>query len=182
MRKGEAEPLTGADVDLEQGIVSLDLNKTDRPRSWVLNPGVAAVLRKWNETSGGKKGHAVFQGIKWDKLAPTYRAHCEAVGITRARLFEKKANKMHLRAHDMRAFFVTAGCTRARTRSWITDRSGHTTLGMLRTYERDVRRWRELGESPADTESAIPEFAAANTAAKRGSNSGGRDRRGDPSA
>ena len=55
---------------------------------------------------------------------------------------------------------------------WLTDRSGHTsTLGMLRTYERDVRRWREPGESPARADEAIPEFAAALAAAKRGGNS-----------
>jgi hypothetical protein len=100
------------------------------------------------------------------------------VGITHARLFEKKANKLKLRAHDMRAFFVTAAMYAGKDALWITDRSGHTTLGMLRTYERDVRRWRELGESPVDADTAIPEFAVAFTAAKRGSNSGERDRRG----
>jgi hypothetical protein len=35
---------------------------------------------------------------------------------------------------------------------WITDRTGPTSLGMLRTYERDVRRWRELGETPVDAD------------------------------
>jgi hypothetical protein len=30
---------------------------------------------------------------------------------------------------------------------------------MLRTYERDVRRWRELGEAPVDVAQAIPEVA-----------------------
>ncbi len=99
-----------ADVDPHKAIVSLDENKTDRPRSWVLNAGVATVLAKWKERRGGEKASgAVFTGIKWAKLAPLYRAHCEAVDITRARLFEKKANKLKLRAHDMRAFFVTAG-------------------------------------------------------------------------
>jgi|GEM_PF-2925195 hypothetical protein len=46
-----------------------------------------------------------------------------------------------------------------------------TTLGMLRTYERDVRRWRELGESPVEADTAIPEFAAAFAAAERGGKS-----------
>jgi hypothetical protein len=36
---------------------------------------------------------------------------------------------------------------------------------MLRTYERDLRRWRELGEAPVDADAAIPEIAAAITAA-----------------
>jgi hypothetical protein len=120
----------------------------------------------------------VFVDIAWEKLAPLYRSHCEAAGIKRERLFQKKANKLRLRAHDMRAFFVTAGMFDGHDALWITDRSGHTTLGMLRTYERDVRRWRELGERPVDADVAIPEFAAAFAAAKRGSNSGGAPRRG----
>jgi hypothetical protein len=51
----------------------------------------------------------VFPEVKWDKLAPLYRSHCEAVGIDRERLFQVKANKLRLRAHDARAFFTTAG-------------------------------------------------------------------------
>jgi hypothetical protein len=65
----------------------------------------------------------------------------------------------------MRAFFVTAAMFEGKDALWITDRSGHTTLGMLRRYERDVRRWRELGESPVDAAAAIPEFVAAFAAA-----------------
>ena len=173
MRKGEAKQLTWPDLDTARGMVSLDENKTDRPRSWVLDPGVAKVLAQWKAMSGGPKASGqVFTGIKWGKLAIAYRAHCEAAGIDRGRLYEKKANKLRLRAHDMRAFFVTAGMYAGRDALWITDRSGHTTLGMLRTYERDVRRWRELGESPVDAALAIPEFAAAFTAAERGGNSG----------
>jgi hypothetical protein len=82
----------------------------------------------------------VFPGVRWDKLAPIYRAHCEAVGITRARLFEKKTNKLRLRAHDMRALFPTAGMFAGKDALWLTDRTGHTTIDQLRTYERDVRR------------------------------------------
>jgi integrase len=172
MRKGEARRFTWGDVDLAKGILSLDENKTDRPRSWVLTPSVARVLIEWKGKSRDTKTSGlVFIDIRWEKLAPIYRAHCEAVGIDRARLYEKKANKLRLRAHDMRAFFITAGMFAGRDGLWITDRSGHTTLGMLRTYERDVRRWHELGEAPADAFEAIPEFAfaAASAAAKRGS-------------
>ena len=68
----------------------------------------------------------------------------------------------------MRAFFITAGMYAGRDALWITDRSGHTTLSMLRRYERDVRRWRELGEAPVDANRAIPELAAAIAAAERG--------------
>lgn len=121
MRKGEAEGLTWAEVDLTRGLVSLDENKTDRSRSWVLDPGVRKVLERWKTLCGKPKASApVFPGIKWDKLASYYRADCEAVGIGRARLFQVKANKLRLRAHDMRAFFVTAGMFSGHDALWIT--------------------------------------------------------------
>ena len=119
------------------------------------------MLARWKAHQGDPKATApVFTGISWDKLAPIYRAHCEAVGIDRARLYERKANKLRLRAHNMRAFFITGGMFAGRDALWITDRTGHTTVAMLRRYERDVRRWRELGEAPVDADLAIPELAA----------------------
>lgn len=100
--EGEAAHLTWGDVDLSKGLVSLDENKTDRPRSWVLDPGVAKVLAAWKKACGKPKNSAhVFRDVAWDKLEPAYRDHCEAVGITRARLFQAKANKLRLRAHDI---------------------------------------------------------------------------------
>jgi hypothetical protein len=181
MRKGEAAHLTWGDVDLSKALVSLDENKTDRPRSWVLDPSVCKVLAAWNKLRGKPKGDAaVFGDVAWDKLAPAYRAHCEAVGVNRARLFQAKANKLRLRAHDMRAFFITAGVFAGRDALWITDRSGHTTLGMLRRYERDVRRWRELGEAaPVDAHASIPELTDTNVSANVSANRAGRDRRGN---
>ncbi len=174
MRKGEAEHLTWGDVDLDRGLVSLDENKTDRPRSWVLSPGVAVVLAAWKKKNRKTKASdPVFVDVAWDKLAPAYRGHCEAVGIDRARLFQQKANKLRLRAHDMRAFFVTAGLFAGRDALWLTDRSGHTTLGMLRTYERDVRRWRELGESPVDAALAIPELVPPRSGSVAAASGGG---------
>jgi hypothetical protein len=71
----------------------------------------------------------------------------------------------------MRAFFVTAAMYAGKDALWITDRTGHTSLGMLRTYERDVRRWRELGEAPVEVAAAIPEVAATLAAALAAANS-----------
>jgi len=174
MRKGEARALEWPELDLKKGLVSLDENKTDRPRSWVLDPGVHRALVVWHETLGKPDVGRVFAAIPdpaWEKLASLYRSHCEAVGIDRARLFQKKENKLRLRAHDMRAFFVTAAMYAGKDALWITDRTGHTSLGMLRTYERDVRRWRELGEAPIEVAAAIPEVAATLAAALAAANS-----------
>jgi integrase len=163
MRKGEVRRLTWGDIDLKKGIVSLDENKTERPRSWVLSPSMVRVLQAWSDMHpDAESDDAVFPEVRWEKLAPLYRAHCAAVGIDRERLFQRKANKLRLRAHDARAFFITAGIFAGRDVLWLTDRTGHTTLAMLRRYERDVRRWRELGEgNPVDPDTAISEIATA---------------------
>jgi integrase len=162
MRKGEAKALGWPEIDLKRGLVSLDENKTDRPRSWVLDSGVLRALVGWHEKLDKPTTGRVFDAIPqaaWEKLAPIYRGHCEAVGVDRARLFQKKENKLRLRAHDMRAFFVTAAMSAGKDALWITDRTGHTSLAMIRTYERDVRRWRELGETPVNVADAILEVA-----------------------
>jgi integrase len=46
MRRGEALALTWGDIDLEQGAVRLDANRTDDPRAWALSAGVTATLAK----------------------------------------------------------------------------------------------------------------------------------------
>jgi integrase len=44
MRASEVRALTWADLDLKRGMVKLDRNKTDDPRSWALDAGVHAAL------------------------------------------------------------------------------------------------------------------------------------------
>jgi integrase len=131
MRKGEAQRLTWGDVNLANGVVLLDENKRERPRSWVLDAGVRRVLEHWKKVNGKaktKNTDPVFVDVAWDKLAPICRAHCEAVGIKRERLYQKKANKLRLRAHDMRAFFVTAAMFDAQRRAldYRSQRTHHT--------------------------------------------------------
>jgi hypothetical protein len=41
--------VTWADFDLVRGGVKLDRNKTDDPRAWALDPGVAEALRRWRK-------------------------------------------------------------------------------------------------------------------------------------
>jgi hypothetical protein len=49
MREGEALGLTWNVVDLVRGMVRLDENKTDDPRAWALDPGVAQALRVYRK-------------------------------------------------------------------------------------------------------------------------------------
>ena len=64
----------------------------------------------------------------------------------------------------MRAFLTTASIVAGKDIMWTTNRTGHTSLAMVRNYERGARRWRELNEgAPVAVNVAIPEFAAAET-------------------
>ena len=49
MRRDELGHARWRDFDLTRGQVMLDENKTDDPRSWVLDPGVVRALRAWKE-------------------------------------------------------------------------------------------------------------------------------------
>ena len=49
MRREEAAGLRWRDLDLQRGMVRLDENKTDDPRAWALDAGVARALRAWKE-------------------------------------------------------------------------------------------------------------------------------------
>jgi integrase len=52
MRSSEALRMTWGDLDLERGAVRLDVNKTDDPRAWALDPGTALALRRWRKILG----------------------------------------------------------------------------------------------------------------------------------
>jgi integrase len=58
MRREEAADLRWRDVDLERGRVRLDQNKTDDPRAWALDAGVAAALRVWRSHFQADAGRA----------------------------------------------------------------------------------------------------------------------------
>jgi integrase len=60
MRKGEAKGLEWPELDLKKGLVSLDENKTDRPRSWVLSH----VRRQGRALDHGPYGHTSLRMLR----------------------------------------------------------------------------------------------------------------------
>ena len=168
MRAGEAEHLRWGDVDLERGAIALDENKTDDPRSWALDPGVRRALQAWHDdrTDTAPEDHVFIdefgRPIQVDKLAGRFRAHLAKAMVTRQALFEKGPNRRPIRAHDLRATFITVALANGKTEAWVMDRTGHTTSQMLNRYRRAARSFAELGQgdmSPLDQ--AIPELRGA---------------------
>ena len=80
----------------------------------------------------------------------------ERVGADRPQLFERSAMRQPIRAHDLRATFITISLATGKTATWVTDRTGHTASAMVNGYRRKARSW-QLGElGPLDE--CIPEL------------------------
>ena len=169
-RVSEFLGLSWSDVDLERGLVVLDTNKTDEPRSWVLDPGVVEALRRW-------KAHFAWRPVpnapilrtredgrvdRFD-LADGLRRALVMAGFKRPQIFERTETRLPLRAHDLRASFVTVNLALGKNEAWITDRTGHRSSQMIYRYKRQARAHAELnlgGFTPLHE--AIPEVAATS--------------------
>lgn len=171
MRVDELSRLTWRDVDLERGRVDLDENKTDDPRSWALDDGVLAALRIWREdfypNADEKDRVFVDNGIplKVDRLAEQLRADLRAAGVKREKLFESSKTRLAIRAHDLRATFVTISLAMGKTESWVSERTGHASSAMIQRYRRKASTWSQMnlsGLSPLWK--ALPELSAPRNA------------------
>src|SRR5690606_9487912 len=60
-------------------------------------------------------------------------------------LFQRTAKRAPLRAHDLRATFVTLALASGKTETWVCDRTGHRSSNMLNKYRRAARTAEELG-------------------------------------
>jgi hypothetical protein len=180
LRLGEALGLRWSDVDLERGVLRLDTNKTDDPRSWVMGEDVTRALDAWRELRGskGKKSPHVFPpaliGKRWP-LAKQLREGLELAGVTRSELLKPKEGRLVMRAHDLRGSFVTLALANGRTEAWVTDRTGHKSSSMVYRYKRAARTAAELDLGWfAPLDEAIPELAPKPRQGANGVQTGGR--------
>jgi len=91
-----------------------------------------------------------------------YREHLRLAGIDRAKLFEKTDVRLPVRAHDMRATFITVALANGKSEGWIQDRTGHRSSIMINRYRRVARTVAEsmLGDL-APMDGAMEELAQA---------------------
>ncbi len=169
MRESEAIGLTWADLDLERGAVRLDVNKTDDPRAWALDPGVVAALQAWRSLRPDEEpGHLVFtdefgRTLRGDALCKLLHKHLRAIGLAdeRPELFTSTAQRLRIRVHDLRGTFVTVSLAQGRSEAWVSDRTGHRSSQMIARYKRQARTFGELGLGGFESLAlAIPECAA----------------------
>lgn len=171
-RPAEAGSLEWTDIDLKHGVLNLDENKTDDPRSWVLDPGTAEALRRWKGIA--PKSRWVFPAASLPRarrpgdaafavgqLPRQLRALLTAAGVERAELFVQTESRQRIRAHDLRASFITVSLALGKSETWVADRTGHTSSVMINRYRRKARQVAQLQLGPfMPLDEIIPELAA----------------------
>jgi hypothetical protein len=75
-----------------------------------------------------------------------FRRHLGAADVKRPELTEKSDVRQPIRAHDLRATFVTVALANGRTEAFIADRTGHRSSAMINRYRRTARTHGELGQ------------------------------------
>lgn len=143
-RLSEALALEWSDVDLERGVVRLDENKTNDPRSWVLDDGVRRTLLAWKDRSPKRPFEAVGKTMR----AHRFRDALELAGVDRPELFAQTDARRRICVHDLRATFVTVSLANGRTETWVQDRTGHRSTLMIARYRRAARTLAELKLGP----------------------------------
>lgn len=134
--------------NLEVGTFLATKTKTDDPRMWALRKDTLAAMRVWKERHGDTLARPFFnvasdQATK-DTLAQRLRDAIGAAGIDRKELLESTEFTGRLRAHDMRATFVTVSIAEGKSETWIRDRTAHKTTSMIDRYRRTARQFEEL--------------------------------------
>ncbi len=166
LRTDELARLTWADVDLVHNRLDLDENKTDRPRSWDMRPDVLMALTIWRKHFRKKAAAdaCVFLddegvGLNVDHLAAQLRDDLARAQVVRAKLFQASRNRLRMRAHDLRATFITVSLASGRTWEWCQQRTGHGD-SMKQKYRRTSATWTAQRQGDlAPLHRAIPELA-----------------------
>lgn len=129
--------------------------KTGDPHMVAVRPDTAEAMRAWREKQrrAGKASEKPFAGVlelvaDRTKIAEYYRRALRLSGITREELFASTEFTGALRAHDMRATFVTVSLAEGRTETWIRDRTSHKSTAMIDRYRRTARQFVELDLGP----------------------------------
>lgn len=177
LRRENAAGLEWANLSLEiaggVGHLVLDRTKSGRGGSWALDAGTTEALRRWRSICPSERW--VFptealpryrrrrqgQPLHVDHAGEILRGALRRAGVTRPKLFEGGEHRIQLRAHDLRATFVTLSLADGRSEDWVMQRTGHTSSIMLARYRREAETASELGLGwLLPLHEVIPELAA----------------------
>jgi len=160
IRQENAGTIEWANLSLDlpngAGHIVLDETKNGRGGTWALDPGTAEALRRWRTTCPSSRW--VFptealpryrrsragQPLYVDHAAGVLREALQKAGVNRPKLFQNGNNRLRIRAHDLRATFVTLALANGRSEDWVMQRTGHSSSIMLARYRREAKTAQEL--------------------------------------
>jgi integrase len=161
-------------LDLPNGAgrAVVDRTKNGEPIHWALDPGTAEALRRWRticpstvwvfpaEAIPRYRRRNAGQPMCIGSIATQLRLGLKQAGVMRAQLFEQSGTRIRLRAHDLRATFITLALMNGRTEDWVRTRTGHKTSQMIARYRREAATAAELALGClSPLHDAIPELA-----------------------
>ncbi len=154
------------------GRAVVDRTKNGEPIHWALDPGTAEALRRWRtlcpstvwvfpaEAIPRYRRRNAGQPMCIGSMATQLRLGLKQAGVMRAQLFEQSGTRIRLRAHDLRATFITLALMNGRTEDWVRTRTGHKTSQMIARYRREAATAAELALGSLQLlHEAIPELA-----------------------
>jgi integrase len=150
VRREEAVELRWSDIDLVNGMVSLDENKTNHPRWWKLDKSVAASLKAWHDMQpeAPEPTDRVFEdsgvSLALDRMADRIRADLAKAEFIRADLTTKKGLKRPFGTHCFRRSFVTRNLALGRNEDWVRRQTGHESDEILR-YRQEAKELAHAG-------------------------------------
>ena len=156
--------------DVRGGYIVFDETKNGRGGAWALDESTAEALRRWRKLCPSEEFvfPAAAMGVKArgdrpmyvDKLAAQLGDDLKLASVTRPKLFEASDRRLRLRAHDLRATFITISLANKQTEAWVQLRTGHTSSAMVNRYCKRATTAEELYLGPLrPMHRAIPELA-----------------------
>jgi hypothetical protein len=85
------------------------------------------------------------QALYVDHAAAVLRDALQKAGVDRPKLYQNGNNRLRIRAHDLRATFVTLALANGKSEDWVMQRTGHSSSIMLARYRREAKTAQELG-------------------------------------
>jgi integrase len=176
----EALTLDFVDLDLKNGMIHLDRNKTDDPRSWALDPSVVEALRIWKRYFHPKpspesrvfvypaESRGAGEPLSSATRAEELRGNLRRAGCRRHQLFQRDEERRPICIHDLRATFITISLAQGKTESWVANRTGHKSSKMINEYRRQAQCHAEVVMGAlAPLVEVIPELAAVSANLRR---------------
>ena len=149
LRKSAALGLTGGNVDLHRGVLTV-IGKGGKERFFRMEPDVVRALVAF--FGGTRPSGLLFPDISGTHLALRLQEHAAAAllaaNLHRPELFGTTPKRRQLRVHDLRATFVTLWLAMGKSERCVMDRTGHANSSELARYNRGARHAGELDLGP----------------------------------